>query len=64
MRWVGHVACMGKSEVFTVLGWGSLWERDHLDDPGIDGKTILQRIFKKWDGMGWMDGIGIDGGLL
>jgi hypothetical protein len=24
-------------------------ERDHLEDPGIDGRTILRCIFRKWD---------------
>jgi len=32
-------------------------ERDHLDDPGIDGRIILSWIFRKWDmwGMDWID---------
>jgi len=33
----GHVACMGEGEVYTGLWWGNLKERDHLDNPGIDG---------------------------
>jgi hypothetical protein len=24
-----------------------------LEDPGVDGRIILNRIFKKWDGVAW-----------
>jgi hypothetical protein len=24
-------------------------ERDHWGDPGVDGKVILRRMFRKWD---------------
>jgi hypothetical protein len=30
-------------------------ERDHLEDPGIDGRIILRRIFRKWDGVHGLD---------
>ena len=33
----------------TVVWWGNLRERDHLEDPGIDGRIILRWIFRKWD---------------
>jgi hypothetical protein len=30
--------------------------RHHLEDPGEDGRIILRRIFRKWDGgMDWID---------
>jgi hypothetical protein len=29
--------------------WGNLKKRDHLGYPGVDGRIILKRIFRKWD---------------
>jgi hypothetical protein len=47
MRWAGHVARMGKREVHTGFWWG---------DPGVDGRIILIRTLKKWDGgMNWLE---------
>jgi hypothetical protein len=28
-------------------------ERDHLGDPGVDGKIIIRWIFRKWDLEAW-----------
>jgi len=28
-------------------------ERDHLEDPCVDGRIILHWIFKKWNGEPW-----------
>jgi len=68
MRWPGHVARMRKGEVYTGFWWGNLRERDHLGDPGVDGRIILRWIFIKWDlrvwtGWSWLR-IGIGGGHL
>jgi len=41
---------MGIGDVYTAFWCGNLRERDHLGDQGIDGRIILKRIFKKWDG--------------
>jgi len=39
----------GRGKAYTGLWWGSLKERDHLGDPGVDGRVILRWIFRKWD---------------
>jgi hypothetical protein len=49
MRWVGHVARMGRGEAFAEFWRGNLRERDHLGDPGIDGRVILRWVLRKWD---------------
>jgi len=40
-------------EVYTGFWWGNLRERDHLEDPGRDGRIILRWIFRKWDLRVW-----------
>jgi hypothetical protein len=46
----------GKREVHIGFWWGDLREGDNLGDPGVDGRIILKRIFKKWDGgMNWIE---------
>jgi hypothetical protein len=31
---------MGRGEAYTGFWWGNLRERDHLRNPGIDGRII------------------------
>ena len=35
----------------TVFEWGDLTERVHLEDLGVDGRKIVKRIFRKWEGV-------------
>jgi hypothetical protein len=50
------------------FGGKNLRKRNHWGDPGVDGRIILRRIFRKWDvgvwtGLGWLR-IGTGGGHL
>jgi hypothetical protein len=49
MRWAGHVARMGRGEVYTRFWWGNLRERDLWGDPELYGSIILRWIFRNWD---------------
>jgi len=54
--------------VHTGVWWGILWERDHLEGLGVDGRMILKWFFKKWDVGEWTGlsrlRIATGGGLL
>ena len=57
-----------KWEAYTGFWWGNLKERDRLGDLGLDGRTVLRRIFKKWGvgvwtGSSWLR-MGTSGGHL
>jgi hypothetical protein len=59
MRWAGHVAHIVEGRgVYRVLV-GKPEEKKHFVDPGVDGRIILRRIFRKWDvgvwnGVSWL----------
>jgi len=58
---------LGQERCIQSLG-GRTEKRDHLEDPGVDGKIILKWIFKTWGGKSWNGliwlGIGAIGGRL
>jgi len=35
--------------VDTGFWWENLRERDHLDEPDVDGRVILRWVIRKWD---------------
>jgi len=39
----------GRGKAHTGFWCGNLRERDHLENPGVDGRIILRWIFRKWD---------------
>jgi hypothetical protein len=56
LRWVGHVAQMGKIRGAYGVFVGKPEGRNHLEEPGVDGQIILKRILET-DGWGtdWID---------
>jgi hypothetical protein len=53
MRCVRHEIPLGRGEMYTGFWWENLRERDHLEDQGVDGRTILRWIFRKWVVRAW-----------
>jgi hypothetical protein len=67
MRWAGHVARMGRGEVFTGFRLGGPKVRDHWEDLGVGGRITLRWTLGRYGSMGrtgfsWL-GIGSSGGL-
>ena len=56
MRWAKHVASKGKRGGAYRILVGSLRERDHLEESGVDGRKILRLILRKCNGgVEWID---------
>jgi hypothetical protein len=59
MRWAEHVALMGERRgVYRVLV-GKPEGKNHLEDPGVDGRAILICILRNsdvrvWNGSSWL----------
>ena len=68
MRWAGHVARMGEMKAVYRGLVGKPEGKRTRRDPGVDGRIILRRTFRKWDvrvwnGSSWLR-IGTGGGHL
>jgi len=53
MRWEGTSLVWERAEVYTGFWWGNLSDRDDLENPGVDGRLILRRAFRKGDVRAW-----------
>jgi hypothetical protein len=40
---------LGRREVHRGVWWGKVRVGDHLEDPDVDGRILLRRIFRKFD---------------
>jgi hypothetical protein len=46
----------GRGEVYTDFWWGNTRERDHLEDPSLDGRVILRGYSGRGiEGKDWID---------
>jgi len=59
IRWVGHVASMGERKGVHRVLVGKPEERVHFEDPSVDGRIILRKMFRKldvraWTGSSWL----------
>jgi hypothetical protein len=39
----------GEERLIQGFGGGNLKEKDHLGDPGVDGRIIFRWILRKWE---------------
>jgi hypothetical protein len=46
---VGETCRACEGEAYTGFWWRNLRERDHLGDPGVDGRIILRWVIMKLD---------------
>jgi hypothetical protein len=56
LRWAGHVARVGESTGACTVLTAKPYRRNHLKDPDLDGRIILQCTLKKWnEDIYWID---------
>jgi hypothetical protein len=54
MRWIGHIARMGRSGMHTGFCWGSQKKGDLWEALDVGGIIILKWILEKYDGILWI----------
>jgi len=64
----GACSAYGERRGVYRVWWGNMKERNHWENPGVDGRIILRWIFRKWNvgiwtGSSWLR-IGTGGGHL
>jgi hypothetical protein len=52
IRWGGYESQMGERRGVYKVFLSKHEGESHLEELGVDGRIILQWIFKKWDGEG------------
>ena len=57
LRSLEHVAGMGERRGSYRVLVGKTEGRNHLEDPGVDGRILLKWIFQKWDRGAWTGSI-------
>jgi hypothetical protein len=54
----GECGAYGGGERCAQGSGGEKRERDHWGDPDVDGRIILRWIFRKWEGLWGLNGVG------
>ena len=57
-RWAGHVARMGEGRGVHRVLVGKQDGKRPLGDPDVDGRIRLRWIFRKWERLWGLDGVG------
>jgi hypothetical protein len=50
LKWKERVVCMGNRRGACRVLVGKPEGKNHLEDPGLDGRIVLKWIFSKWNG--------------
>ena len=51
----GDIWLLGSMEMHTGFWWGNMRNGDYLEDPGLDGRVILNWILNKFNWREWTE---------